>query len=121
MRTTCDHSTVRGHWPYDGKAKCCGCGQTVWLNVYLKEDTAMKITLAFSYYDEDPSVSMPTLVSAYDEYTEEEWGGVPSWHTDAIESLDSPGNVRECTIEIPDKFVKGLFETPELPVDWQTS
>lgn len=77
----------------------------------------MKVTLAFSYYDEDPAMVMPTLVSAYDEYTEEEWGGVPDFHTKAIAEID---NVRECVIEIPDRFVKKLFVKPELPVsDWQ--
>lgn len=80
----------------------------------------MKVTLAFSMYDEDIADTMPTLVSAYDEYTEEAWGGVPDFHVEEIEKLDKPEGVRECTIEIPDRFVRALFETQELPItDWQ--
>lgn len=28
----CEHVTVRSHVPYDGKAKCSDCGETVWLH-----------------------------------------------------------------------------------------
>ena len=29
--TACDHSTVRGHSPYDGRADCVNCGREVFL------------------------------------------------------------------------------------------
>jgi hypothetical protein len=61
---------------------------------------------------------MPTLASAYDEYTFDAWNGVPDFYADEV--ARAPGPVRECTIEIPDRFVEGLFKAPELPVtDWQ--
>ncbi len=28
----CEHLTVEGHLPYDGKAECLGCERTVWLH-----------------------------------------------------------------------------------------
>lgn len=73
----------------------------------------MKITLAF---EEDDGSSW--LVSSYDESTFDAHNGVPDFHTEQLAKCS--GRVRECEITIPDRFVDGLFETPELPVtDWQ--
>lgn len=54
------------------------------------------------------------LISAYDEYTEDEHGGTPEWHTETINKskADKGNTVRELIITVPDNAVFGLFETP---------
>lgn len=71
----------------------------------------MRIRLAFS--DDDSDDGMPLLVSALDEYTEDNWGRVPDWHTSAIEAQE---NVREAVIEISDDAVRALFALFRLSV-----
>jgi hypothetical protein len=62
------------------------------------------IRLAFT--DDDADGGVPLLVSAVDEYTEDNWGTVPEWHVSAIAAQT---NVRECTIYVPDSQVQDLF------------
>lgn len=39
IKVDCEHTSVRGHTPYDGKADCCDCKETVWLNPKIEEPT----------------------------------------------------------------------------------
>ena len=53
----------------------------------------------------------PWLVSAYDEYTEEEHNGEPDFYKKLRE--EDP-NRRELIIQIPDAAVNDLFKTPRV-------
>lgn len=76
----------------------------------------MKITTAWAESEVDGE--MPWLVSAYDEFTQDAWGGgVPDFYTEAVRKHgpDAEGrgpNVRELIIEIPEAAVRALFEAP---------
>lgn len=56
---------------------------------------------------------MPCLVSAVDEYTEDNWGYTPDFYKEGIQGNTSEGDlVREIFIEVPDNAVVTLFKTP---------
>lgn len=62
----------------------------------------MEITIAFV---EGVGGDMPTIVSAYDSATFDEWGGVPEHHAKAlIEAMSNGGLVREITTEVGPKM-----------------
>lgn len=61
--------------------------------------------------DEGDSGSLPWLVSAYDEWTEENWGGVPDFHKEAIAKSEGPGvAIRTTKIFVTEEDVCKLFE-----------
>lgn len=70
----------------------------------------MRIRLAFTDDDCAPD-QMPYLVSAVDEYTEDEWNGVPDFH---VTALNGYKRVREATIVVSDDAVAALFRVPGL-------
>ena len=70
----------------------------------------MRIRLAFSD-DDTADGEMPTLISAVDEYTEDNWGKVPDWHT---KELSKYTNVREVTVIVRDEDVRVLFAVPTI-------
>lgn len=75
----------------------------------------MRITTAWAESEVDGE--MPWLISAFDEFTEDSWGGTPTFFTDACKEYgpDAEGNgprVRVLVIEIPESAVTALFEAP---------
>ena len=68
----------------------------------------MKITTLWQH---ELSDEMPWLVTAYDEYTEEEHNGEPEFYTK--EKQSNPER-RELVIVIPDEAVEKLFQAPEV-------
>jgi hypothetical protein len=75
----------------------------------------MKITTAWAESEVDGE--MPWLISAYDEFTEDSWGGVPDFFTDECKERgpDADGNgprIRILVIEIPQDAVEALFDAP---------
>lgn len=75
----------------------------------------MKITTAWAESEVDGE--MPWLIAAYDEFTEDSWGGTPEFFTEACKKYgpDAEGNgprVRILVIEIPQEAVEALFEAP---------
>ena len=73
----------------------------------------MKVTLAFSHDGEAVS-----LISAYDEFTYDEWSGVPDFHKGALSEAIAEGEqVREVTIALDYRAVEEMFDPVELVVD----
>lgn len=68
----------------------------------------MRIRLAFTN-DDHADGDMPTLISAVDEYTEDNWGKVPDWYTEELAKYKS---VREVNVLIGDEDVRNLFGVP---------
>jgi hypothetical protein len=68
-----------------------------------------RIRLAFSQDPDDPG-SMPTVIVACDEYTEDAWQGIPEFFNDAIQ--DNGLDVRTLIVAIPEAVVRELYETP---------
>lgn len=68
----------------------------------------MKIT---TLWERGAEGDMPWLVSAYDEYTEEEHNGEPEFFRK--ERLADPKR-RVLIIEVPDQAVTKLFQTPKV-------
>ena len=64
-----------------------------------------RIRVAFSMYDEDPTTTQPTVVSAYDEYTEEEWGKEPEFYTEAVQKAGGREKVRELDIHLAQSHI----------------
>jgi hypothetical protein len=75
----------------------------------------MKIRVAFAVWDADKG-KMPQVIAAVDEYTEDEWDGIPDWYQNEIESQRAAGagwcDVREMFVVVPDLSVDALFEVP---------
>jgi hypothetical protein len=72
----------------------------------------MKITTAW----EDAGDGYFFLISAYDETTEDAWGEIPEFYSEAVKAARKrdEGNVREMVIEIPDSAVAKLFRVPTI-------
>ena len=64
----------------------------------------MKITLAFAHDGE-----AAWLQSAYDEYTADEHGGIPDFHTDSLKTLGNGVEVREVIVELDYQKIEDLF------------
>lgn len=70
----------------------------------------VRIRLAFSD-DEGADGDMPTLISAVDEYTEDNWGRVPEFHKNELAKYR---NVREVNVTVSDAAVLALFGVPNM-------
>lgn len=73
----------------------------------------MRIRLAFSDDDTTPD-QMPTMIAAVDEYTEDEWGGIPDFYKEDIAKYK---NVREVAIHVSDDAVRKLFSVPTIAAE----
>lgn len=72
----------------------------------------MRIRLAFTDDDCDAD-QMPYLVAAVDEFTEDEWGGIPDFYKDDVAKHK---NVREVNVYVRDEDVRNLFSVPTVKV-----
>lgn len=70
----------------------------------------MNITIAWGWQEVD---SAPELISAYDELTEDSWGGTPQFFLDDIAKFD--GETRICVITVPSQPIYDLFASPTIP------
>lgn len=72
----------------------------------------MKITTAWAQ-QLDEQGRPPWLLSAYDEYTFDEWNGVPDFYTADVAKSSGPDvEVREIVIVVPDSAIRDAFKTP---------
>lgn len=69
----------------------------------------MRITTAWVWSEDD----CPELVSAYDELTEDVWGGTPGFFTDDISKRG--GEVRIAVIDVPSDAIYRLWDAPTIP------
>ena len=76
-------------------------GPTVWLQT--------------AWAHEGVDGTLPWLVSAYDEFTFDEWGGVPDFHTEAVANANY--EVREVRIVVPLDAVRSVFAVPVVPAE----
>lgn len=73
----------------------------------------MRIRLAFGYWNGD--VESASLISSVDEYTEDEWNGLPDFYLDSLRKHreeNGDDTVRECFITVPDSEIQALFAVP---------
>lgn len=74
----------------------------------------IRATLILDKLDQDYG-GMPSLIAAVDNYTEDNWGKVPDWYTQAVkDNTVATDIIREIFIEIPDDAVLQLFATPTI-------
>lgn len=67
----------------------------------------MRIT---TLWHEGEDGDMPWMLSAYDEYTEEEHNGTPEFYQKIKDEFK--GKCRELNITVPDEAVTRLFDVP---------
>jgi hypothetical protein len=76
----------------------------------------MRITTSWGWDPKYPDEA-PTLVSSYDEYTADNWNGVPDFYTEEVAkyraSVEDRVEIRELAIQVRADAVWGLFEIPE--------
>lgn len=79
----------------------------------------MIIRVALGKWADSPDL-MPNVISATDNYAEDEWGGLPDFYVKEVnEHRASTGDVRELLLEVPDGpiaelFVNSLNYTPKV-------
>jgi hypothetical protein len=55
-----------------------------------------------------------TMVSAYDEWTADEWGKVPDFYALDVKHYGEQGPVRELVIEVPEWAIRSAFTAPRV-------
>lgn len=73
----------------------------------------MKLTTTWVRYED--SEDAPWLVSAYDEITADEHGGVPDFYTEELSHYGDEYALREVVIEVPDRPILEAFDAPTIP------
>lgn len=80
----------------------------------------MRVVIALGYDPKEPK-DAPRVLSSYDEYTAEDWGGEPGFFQGEIQKATWTDGliVRQVTVKIPDGAIAALFamDTTVIPVE----